>query len=125
VDNTARVLLLVKNWIGQPDDEAWQVEELGKAEWVDEGMRVEAGAEAGEDAEVVWFFFVPKYLLCFYPPPVCARARDGCPGTPSGRAPKARDRDREASGTDKKLNPVSSRPVPIIKPDFYSHQTPL
>jgi hypothetical protein len=46
VDNTARVLLLVKNWIGQPDIQAWEIEELEEAEWVDEGMWVEAGAEA-------------------------------------------------------------------------------
>jgi hypothetical protein len=38
----ARALLLVKNWIGQPDVEAWEMEELEDAEWVDEGMWVEA-----------------------------------------------------------------------------------
>jgi hypothetical protein len=43
VDNTARALLLVKNWIGQPDVEAWEKEEFEEAEWVDEGMWVEAG----------------------------------------------------------------------------------
>jgi hypothetical protein len=43
VDNT---LLLVKNWIGQPDVKAWEIEELEKAECVDDGMSVEAGEAA-------------------------------------------------------------------------------
>jgi hypothetical protein len=40
------MVLLVKNWIGQPDVEAWEIEELDEAEWVDEGMWVEAGEAA-------------------------------------------------------------------------------
>jgi hypothetical protein len=46
VHNTARALLLVKNCIGQPDVEALEMEELEEAEWVDEGMWVEAGEAA-------------------------------------------------------------------------------
>jgi hypothetical protein len=52
VPNTARALLLVKNWIGQPDVEAWEIEELDDAEWVDAGMWVDEG-EAAEAAEAV------------------------------------------------------------------------
>jgi hypothetical protein len=37
VDNTALALPLFKNWIGQPNVEAWEIEELEQAEWVDEG----------------------------------------------------------------------------------------
>jgi hypothetical protein len=61
VDNTARALLLVKNWIGQPDVEAWEIDEL-EQEWVDESVWVE---EAAED-------FGRRMFLCN----ICSRARD-------------------------------------------------
>jgi hypothetical protein len=36
------MVLLVKNWIGQPDVEAWEIEELEEAEWVEAGEAAQA-----------------------------------------------------------------------------------
>jgi hypothetical protein len=60
VDNTARALLLVKNWIGQPDVEAWEMEAL-EEERVDEGVWVEGVWVKGAAED-----FGRRMFLCIY-----------------------------------------------------------
>jgi hypothetical protein len=102
VDNTARALLLVKNWIGQPDVEACEIEEL-EEEWVDEGVWAEEAAEA----------FGRRMFLCN----ICSRARD-VPGLRRDESQKPGNARQNPPRDEQNEIFSRSRPVPCPSLDL-------